>query len=651
MKEEKRKAGTPELETGPFATAAECLEAWFLALGPMTGSSGRHPTGIVPIDERLPALKRLAARTKATRETGLAVPVLDAIEGLGLDLLDRLLLLGLLRDALDVRSNGGRRTPSLCDAAGAASWTQQQLVRRRLDEEGALRRFGLVESDNDSAPGERLYRLAPRWREPLLAGKTEAPLERLELPPTPGGRLQSAFTFAAALLDRVSADPAERCAVWAYPVPDGPGWDAAARCRRMLRLLAAEYASIDGPASADPLAILLREARATTAHEAALLILLLCRGEDDAPVSWAVLGPALDASDTAFPGAASPLVSARLVEARPTPESPHLSTCRATPAARLRAVPSGIAAVRVPRGSSAPEAPANADLVEKVDPRLRLDGIVLPPDTRLRLDEALAVPAALASLAGTDWGVDETLLGEPNVALLLYGPPGAGKTLCAEAIAGQLGRTLWRLRTDQLLSKYIGETEKRLTEVFEQARRKGDVVLLDEADSFLTTREQATRVWEASMTNVLLQEIERFRGVVVLTTNRDAVLDPALERRLAARIGFRLPNAGERHLLWLRHIPPRVPRAADVDLKSLAGRFPLSGSNIRTAALYAVARAASREGAARVLTHADLEEAAAAQAARGESCRPAVGFGLAQAPIPRLALVAEHRDGARKETP
>jgi hypothetical protein len=419
----------------------------------------------------------------------------------------------------------------------------------------------------------------------------------------------------------------------------------------MLRLLGAEYVSADGPASADPLAILLRDAGATSAHEAALLILLLCRGEDDAPVSWAVLGPALDAPDVPFPGASSPLVAARLVEVRPAPESPQLATCRATQAARLRAVPAGIAAVRAPRGSNAPETPANADLVEKIDPRLKLDGVVLPRATRLRLTEALAVPAALASLADTDWGVDECLLGEPNVALLLYGPPGTGKTLCAEAIAGQLGRTLWRVRTDQLLSKYIGETEKRLTEVFEQARRKGDVVLLDEADSFLTTREQATRVWEASMTNVLLQEIERFRGVVVLTTNRDAVLDPALERRLAARIGFELPNASERQLLWLKHLPPRVPRAADVDLKSLAGRWALSGSHIRTAALYALARAASREGDARVLTQADLEESAAAQAARGESRRPTVGFGIAAAAPQKLALVAERRDGAGKENP
>ncbi len=323
------------------------------------------------------------------------------------------------------------------------------------------------------------------------------PIEEFGLPPTPGGRLQAAFSAAATLLDRASPDPAERCTVWAYPVPDGPGWDSAARVRRALACAVEGYVAADGPASADPLAVLL--------------------------------------------------------------------LCRATAAARLRTVPSGLPVTRAARSSSGPESPGNPTLVERIEPRLDLDGLVLPLPTRQRLAEALAVPAALASLAGTGWGVEETLLGAPNVALLLYGPPGTGKTLFAEA------------------------------------RRSGDVVLLDEADSFLTTRERAARAWEATMTNVLLQEIECFRGVVVLTTNRDAVLDPALERRLAARLAFPLPGAAERRLLWLRHLPPRAPRAVEA------------------------ACAASR--------------------------RPAVGFAVAAAAPPGLALVAEHRDGERKERP
>ena len=641
--------------TGPFRTSEECLEAWFLALGPMTGSGSDHPTGIVPIEARLPHLQRLAARTAATRRVGVAVPVLEAIETLGLDLLDRLLLLALLRDALDVRSNGGIRIQPLCDAAGAASWAHQKLARSRLDTQGALRRHGLVESDADPAQADRLYRLAPRWKEPLLSGKAEAPPESFAIADTPAERLQAALSVAGHLLGRIAPDPEERSAVWSYAFPDRPGWDPAARCRQGLFELVRPYVAPDGEASRDPLACLLREVGAVTPPEAALLVLLLSRGADESPVSWAVLGVALDgvAPDPSPPPAAStsPLLRAGLVEVTPSPVSPLLATFRASADARARAVPAGLPAIRTTR-LSLPDSSADMPaLVERIEPRLSLDGVVLPRASRTRLTEALAIPAALASLAAADWGLEGSLLGTPGIALLFYGSPGTGKTLCAEAIAGQLGRSLWRLRTEQLLSKFVGETEKRLADVFAAARRKGDVVLVDEADSFLTTRESAVRVWEATMTNVLLQEIERFRGVVILTTNRDAVLDPALERRLIARIGFQLPCAEERRLLWERHIPSRVPRASDVDLKALATTWALSGSHIRTAALFALARAASREGDARLLTRADLEEAASAQAARATGKRPSVGFGTSSHRASRLALVAERRETGIKETP
>lgn len=89
-----------------FPSGEECLEAWFLALGPMRGSGSEHPTGIVSVDVRLPHLRVLAARTAATCRAGIAVPVLEAIAALGLDLLDRLLLLAILRESLDARSRG-----------------------------------------------------------------------------------------------------------------------------------------------------------------------------------------------------------------------------------------------------------------------------------------------------------------------------------------------------------------------------------------------------------------------------------------------------------------------------------------------------------------------------------------------------------------
>jgi SpoVK/Ycf46/Vps4 family AAA+-type ATPase len=262
--------------------------------------------------------------------------------------------------------------------------------------------------------------------------------------------------------------------------------------------------------------------------------------------------------------------------------------------------------------SEDPQGDSHEKPIEKIVPRFGLEGVVLPASVRTRLDEALAVPAASAGLA-SDWGLGEGLTSPAGVALLFYGPPGTGKTLTAEAVAGQLGRSLWTVRIDQLLSKYIGETEKAIAGVFRAAAEAGDVVLLDEADALLATRATAERRWEISQVNVLLKEIERFRGVVLLTTNRDQVLDPALERRLLSRIEFALPGEAERASIWKKHLPPRAPLAADVDLAALALKYPLSGSFIRTAAFFASLRASRRTDAAHVITHEDLTSAAAEQ--------------------------------------
>ncbi|MHB1047529.1 MAG: ATP-binding protein [Thermoanaerobaculia bacterium] len=637
----------------PFTSGEECLESWFLALGPMTGSGGDHPTGVVPIEVRLPHLRALAARSAATRDAGVPTPVLDAIEGLHLDLLDRLLLLALLRDDLDARTNGGLRIATLCDAVGAATWSHQALVCSRLEEAGALRRHALVESDSDSAPADRLYRLAPRWKHSLLAGCAEAPPETFDLPDTPAARIQAALVVASLVIGRVAPDPNDRTGVWSDPLPDRPGWDSAARCRRGLLEYVRAFLSPSGPASGDPIASVLRKAGVTTERDAALFVLVLASTAADASCSWVLLSVALDGA-TPGPGtlpcpANSPLIAAGLIQVEAREDEPLHSVLRATPDALARAIPSGLPPVHGLSSFLTRFADVTPEHVERIHPRVALDGVVLAPSARAGISEALSLPSAIASLAGAGWGVEDSLLGSPGVALLFYGPPGTGKTLCAEAIAGQLGRKLWRLRTDRILSCFVGQTEKHLVEVFAAARESGDVVLLDEADSLLTTRDQAVRTWEATMTNVLLQEIERFPGVVVLTTNRDAVLDPALERRLAARIGFQLPDAGMRELLWERHLPRLVPRAPDVDLSSLARSWPLSGSLIRTAALYAVARAASRDGQERCLTRADLESAARTQAERGAGRRASVGFAARALPPQRLTLVVE-RLPERKES-
>lgn len=631
----------------PFRDEKECLDAWFAALGPMNGNqSTGHASLFQPISERMPALRLLANRSRATRRAGIPLRFLDAFDGLGLDLLDRLLLLALLRDAVDIRAGRGLSIAFLCDFAGAAEWSHQDALRSRLEVAGTLRRLRIVQSDVDPVVQERCYRLDPRWKASLLGGFTVPGEEILPDASTAAARLQATLYRAWHLLYLVGPPQTDRVQSWSDALPDAPGWDSLSRARFVLSASLRSYLSPDGAASSDPLAVVLREAGVNSPAEAAIFAILLSRDANDEPIAWALLSEALeglpgfDAGPAALAGPESPLVIAGLIETAGLAGEEEASL-RASRAARTRVVPSGLIPAR-PRDAEAVAKAEDAACVEKVTPRLTLSGLVLAPSLRARLGDALAVPRALAAAA--EWGATETLLGSTGVAILLYGPPGTGKTLAAEAIAGELGRTLWRLRTDQLLAKYVGETEKRLTAAFRAAREAGDVVLIDEADSLLSSRSGDRQRWEISATNLLLQEIERFPGVVVLTTNRDEALDPALARRLLARLEIGMPGPDEREQLWEKHLPPRAPRAADVDLPALARAYPLSGSHIRTAVLFAVAKASSRTDGKRLLTRADLHDAAADQVARAAEGKTVVGFTPARVSAPRLALVAAHKD-------
>lgn len=632
----------------PFPDAASCLEAWFDLLGPVFGSlSVEYPSGISPINDRAEELSLVVDRTRATREAGIRVPVLDVLREVGLDLLDHLLVLALLRETLDSRQSGGLRLRQLCEGTGSSEWKDQAEVRVRLETAGALRGLGLVQSDDDSVEAERLYRLTPAWKSALLEGRTEPAEDAFDVSETVTGRLQEALFRAVDLLAWITTIPWVRTSGWGDAFADRPGWDHLGPRRRSLALNAASYLRPAGPAQGDPLGLLLRSAGAVSPAAAALLLILLSRRPEEGPLSWAVLEAAvygMEGAEAGLDGLLGPgsvLVRAGLVELRSEQADGALAAFAATPRARSLSVPMGVPLFQPGKDDLARESGGGAD-VDVTKPRLGLTEIVLTKPVRARIEEALALPRALRAGAA-DWGLDQSLLGSPGVVMLFYGPPGTGKTLCAEAIAGELGKSLWRLRVDQLVSRWAGETEKNLAEVFRRARGAGDVVLLDEADSLLTARDGGSQRWEVSMTNLLLQEVERFPGVLVLTTNRPDCLDPALERRVLAKVEFEMPGEDERLDLWKRHLPPGAPFAADVDLAALAKSYPLSGSGIRTAALFAVGRAANRPEGQRLLTGADLEAAAAAQLARRSKGAPVVGFTPIEERRGRFALAAEIR--------
>jgi hypothetical protein len=176
-----------------------------------------------------------------------------------------------------------------------------------------------------------------------------------------------------------------------------------------------------------------------------------------------------------------------------------------------------------------------------------------------------------------------------NLSCLFWGPPGTGKTMAAHVVARELGLDLLRVDMSRVVDKYIGETEKNLARLFDDAELHNHVLLFDEADALFgrrTEQHDAHDRFANIETGYLLQRLEQHRGVVVLATNLRQNLDPAFLRRLHVIAEFPLPAPAERRELWARLVP--APRADDVDLGLLANVFALSGGDIRNAVLTAL---------------------------------------------------------------
>ncbi|MFO0745111.1 MAG: ATP-binding protein [Myxococcota bacterium] len=189
-----------------------------------------------------------------------------------------------------------------------------------------------------------------------------------------------------------------------------------------------------------------------------------------------------------------------------------------------------------------------------------------------------------------DWGFDKLLKRGSGIICLFDGPPGTGKTLTAEIIAHELQLELHQINVGRIVDKYIGETEKNLEQLFARVVPERTLLLFDEADSLFGTRvkvSSSTDRYANMAINTLLQLIERYAGVVVLTTNLKESMDPAFERRITYKVKFDKPDREARLRLWKAHLPPEAPLAGDVDLELLADDFDLAGGNIKNIVLRA----------------------------------------------------------------
>jgi SpoVK/Ycf46/Vps4 family AAA+-type ATPase len=233
-------------------------------------------------------------------------------------------------------------------------------------------------------------------------------------------------------------------------------------------------------------------------------------------------------------------------------------------------------------------------------PRRTFRDVVLPPATRRALDEAL-LQVQTRELIFDDWGLGERHPTGTALAFNFAGPSGTGKTICAEAIAHALGKRLLLVRYAELESMWFGETPKNVSAVFRLAKEEDAVLFFDEADAIAARR--STDVSHGSqresntVVNVLLQELERFDGVVIFATNLAVNFDPAFERRIRTHVLFEYPGVEERELIWYVQIhPERTPLAEDVDFRELAERYQVSGGDIRNAVLKAALAAAGEPG-------------------------------------------------------
>jgi len=241
--------------------------------------------------------------------------------------------------------------------------------------------------------------------------------------------------------------------------------------------------------------------------------------------------------------------------------------------------------------------PRLTSLAQKITPYFTWEDIVLPDDRMAQLRE-IANQVLFQHVVYEDWGLAKKSSLGRGVAALFAGQSGTGKTMAAEVIANDLGLDVYKIDLSGLVSKYIGETEKNLARVFEEASDTNAILFFDEADAVFGKRSEV-RDSHDRYANIevsyLLQKMEEYDGIVVLATNLRSNLDEAFLRRMRAIVEFPFPEVEDRLRIWQRTFSPGAPLAPDVDLGFMAKQFRIAGGNIRNIVLLAAFLAASHD--------------------------------------------------------
>jgi AAA+ superfamily predicted ATPase len=251
-------------------------------------------------------------------------------------------------------------------------------------------------------------------------------------------------------------------------------------------------------------------------------------------------------------------------------------------------------------------------LAERIEPVFSLDDVVLPPDRKGQLRE-IVDNVRLAPHVLDTWKFGEQLPYGRGVTALFHGPSGTGKTMAALGVARELGVQLLRIDLSRVVSKYIGDTEKNIDRAFGDAERSGSAILIDEADALFGKRSEVKDAHDR-YANIevayLLQRMEAYEGLAILTTNLRQNLDPAFLRRLRFIVEFPRPDADAREKIWRQCLPKESHELDEAAFRQLARRIDLTGGHIRQMTLRAafIAAAAGRPIGLEHIAHAARAE-------------------------------------------
>jgi AAA+ superfamily predicted ATPase len=243
--------------------------------------------------------------------------------------------------------------------------------------------------------------------------------------------------------------------------------------------------------------------------------------------------------------------------------------------------------------------PALSRLATRVEATYDWDDLVLPPAQMAQL-RAIVGQQRHAAQVYDSWGFGRKLPYGRGLAALFSGPSGTGKTMSATILARALGLDLYKIDLAGVVSKYIGETEKNLDRIFEEARTANIVLFFDEADALFGKRSEVKDAHDRYANieiSYLLQKMEGYEGVSILATNFSQNLDEAFGRRMQFVVEFPLPDAADRERIWRGLLPAEAPVAADADFAFLARRFELTGGHIKNCVVAAAFAAAARQEA------------------------------------------------------